>query len=68
MKTRAVVAMALQIGISTALSATLFILGGLWLDRRLGTIPLFSLIGAGLGLTVALYLVWQIVRPLQKMK
>ncbi len=65
-KIKAVLAMALQVGISTALSAILFILGGLWLDRRFGTIPLFSLIGAALGLSVALYLVWQIVRPLQK--
>ena len=60
--------MALQVGFSTALSATLFILGGLWLDRRFGTIPLFTLIGSALGLIVALYLVWQIVRPLQNSK
>jgi hypothetical protein len=65
---KAVIAMALQVGISTSVSAIVFILGGLWLDRRWGTIPLFTLIGAALGLVVALYLVWQIVRPLQKMK
>ena len=65
---KAVIAMALQVGFSTAISAIAFILGGLWLDKRLGTIPLFTLIGSALGLVVALYLVWQIVKPLQKIK
>ena len=65
---KAVIAMALQVGFSTAISAIAFILGGLWLDKRFGFTPLFTLIGSALGLVVALYLVWQIVKPLQNIK
>ena len=65
---KAVIAMALQVGFSTAISAIAFILGGLWLDKRFGLTPLFTLIGSALGLVVALYLVWQIVKPLQNIK
>jgi len=68
MTTRAVMAMAMQVGFSTALSATLCIGGGVWLDRKYGTAPLFILIGAALGLVLSLYLVWQIVKPLQNIK
>jgi len=68
MTLRAVVAMSLQVGFSTALCATLSIMGGLWLDRNFGTSPLFILVGAALGMASSLYIVWQIVRPLQKMK
>jgi hypothetical protein len=60
-----VVALSLQIGISTALSAIVFILGGLWIDRQIGTIPLFSFIGGILGMIMSLFLVWRIVKPLQ---
>lgn len=68
MTLRAVIAMALQVGFSTAISATLSIMGGLWLDQHFGTSPLFILIGAALGLATSLYIVWQIVKPLQRMK
>ncbi len=68
MTMKAVLAMAMQVGISTALSTTLFILGGVWVDRHYGTTPIFILVGAVLGLVCALYIVWQIVQPLQKMK
>jgi len=68
MTTKAVIAMALQVGFSTAIAATLFIGGGVWMDRRYGTAPLFILVGAALGLISSLYLVWQIVKPLQKIK
>ncbi|MBI5422016.1 AtpZ/AtpI family protein, partial [Candidatus Peregrinibacteria bacterium] len=43
MTLKAVIAMALQVGFSTALCATLSIMGGLWLDRHFGTSPLFIL-------------------------
>jgi Putative F0F1-ATPase subunit Ca2+/Mg2+ transporter len=68
MTTKAVIAMALQVGFSTAFSATFFILSGLWLDQKLGKMPLFTITGAILGLASSLYLVWQIVKPLQKLK
>ena len=68
MTLKAVIAMALQVGFSTAICATLSIVGGLWLDRNFGTSPLFILLGAALGLATSLYIVWQIVKPLQKIK
>lgn len=68
MTLRAVVAMSLQVGFSTAICATLSIMGGLWLDQRFNSSPLFILVGAVLGLASSLYIVWQIVKPLQRMK
>jgi predicted F0F1-ATPase subunit len=68
MTTKAVIAMALQVGFSTAFTATLFISGGVWLDRHYGATPRFTLTGIALGLIASLYLVWQIVKPLQRKK
>lgn len=45
----------LGIGSSLAGTLLLFIWGGHWLDRRLGTGPVFFLVGAGLGLLGASY-------------
>ena len=39
---------------------------GLWLDRRLGTLPLFTLLGVVTGGVVALYGVYRLVSPLMK--
>jgi F0F1-type ATP synthase assembly protein I len=60
--------MATQIGFSVSLSTVFFILGGRFLDKYLETSPLFMIIGAILGLFFSLYLVWQIVKPLQQIK
>ncbi len=38
--------------------------GGLWLDRRLGTLPLFTLLGIIAGSGVAFYGVYRMVVPL----
>ena len=38
--------------------------GGLWLDRRLGTLPLFTLLGVIAGSGVAFYGVYRMVAPL----
>jgi F0F1-type ATP synthase assembly protein I len=38
-------ALALQFGTTIAFSLVIFLWGGIWLDRRLGTSPLFLLIG-----------------------
>jgi hypothetical protein len=42
----------LTIGITFALTLALFVLGGIWLDRRTGWTPLWTLVGtlAGTGL------------------
>jgi hypothetical protein len=63
-----VLTMALQIGFSTSFTAVAFIVGGHYLDKRLDTSPILTIIGLVLGLTVSLYLVWEIVKALQKKK
>ena len=47
-----------------ALSIVLGTGGGLWLDRRLGTIPLFTLLGVVVGSGVAFYGVYRMIAPL----
>lgn len=42
----------LTVAITFAVTVTLCLLGGLWLDRRLGVMPLFTLIGLVVGLGV----------------
>ena len=37
------------LGLSWALSTLLFLLGGWWLDGKLGTMPLFLILGAFVG-------------------
>ena len=41
-------------------------LGGLWLDRTLETLPVFTLIGVTLGAVVAMYGTYKMVIPLVK--
>lgn len=38
--------------------------GGLWLDGKLNTNPLFMMVGLFVGLAVAVYGVYQMIRPL----
>ena len=40
-------------GITFALAVVLWALGGIWVDRRLGTVPLFTLIGTLGGMMLA---------------
>ncbi len=51
------------LGWFVALAILLGILGGLWLDGRFGTKPLFTIIGLLLGLIVAAYGAYSILRP-----
>ena len=44
------------------------VLGGLWIDGRLGTEPVFIIVGLVLGIFVAFYGVYQMLRPLLKDK
>ena len=50
-----------------ALSIVLGVLGGLWLDNKLGTSPLLILSGTLLGVVVAFYGVYKMVVPLLKL-
>lgn len=52
------------VGWFIAISILLGILGGLWLDNRFATKPLFVIIGLILGITVAFYGVYQMLLPL----
>ena len=52
------------LGWYVALSIILGAIGGLWLDRRLDTLPLFTLIGVLLGTVLAFYGLIKMVRPL----
>jgi len=45
----------LELGWFVGIAILLGILGGLWLDDKLGTRPLFIIIGLILGLAVAVY-------------
>jgi F0F1-type ATP synthase assembly protein I len=40
------------------------ILGGLWLDKRFDTEPIFLLVGLALGLGVAFWGVYQMIKPM----
>ena len=52
------------IGWYVGFSILLGVLGGRWLDRTVGTLPLFTLLGLLLGLGVALYGAYRMVLPL----
>jgi ATP synthase protein I len=45
------------VGLGSSLAGSLLVCiwGGRWLDRRLGTDPAFTLVGAGVGLLAAFY-------------
>lgn len=47
-----------------ALCVVMGILGGIWLDKKIDTSPLFTLIGAILGLVVAFYGIYKMMVPL----
>jgi F0F1-type ATP synthase assembly protein I len=54
-------ALATQLGFSIAASLGLGILGGLWVDERLGTRPIFLLLGMMVGLVSAAYMMRDLV-------
>ena len=47
-----------------ALCIVLGVLGGLWIDKKVDTSPLFILIGTILGVAVAFYGIYKMVVPL----
>jgi len=49
-------------------SIVLGVLGGLWLDGKYGTKPLWMIVGLVLGIVVAVYGVYQMLLPLIKNK
>lgn len=53
----------LGIGWFLAISILLGVLGGLWLDNKLGTKPVFLIAGIFLGLATAGYGAYQMLKP-----
>jgi len=58
----------LGVGWFVGLSILLGVLGGLWLDGKLGTQPLFVLAGLFLGFVIAAYGVYRMLLPLFRNK
>ncbi len=56
------------VGWFIGISILLGVLGGLWLDSKFGTKPLFVMVGLVFGLIVAVYGVYQILLPLIRNK
>ena len=56
----------LGIGWFVAIAILLGTLGGLWLDNKLGTGPIFLIIGIILGLAAAAYGVYSAIKPFFK--
>ena len=56
----------LGLGWYVAIAIVLGIAGGLWLDNRMGTLPLFTLLGVLLGAVAAFYGLYRMVEPLFK--
>lgn len=54
------------LGIFVAVSICLGILGGWWLDGKIGTFPLFFFIGFAAGVTAAGMEVWRVVKKSMK--
>jgi len=52
------------LGFYVGICITLGAYGGLWLDEKLNTSPLFIISGILLGLAVAAYGVYQMIKPL----
>lgn len=50
-----------EIGFVLLVTVLLGVLGGYWLDKQLGTLPVFALVGFFLGLAVGARAVWQLI-------
>ncbi len=51
-----------QIGYIIAIPAVLFMFSGAWLDKKLGTLPVFVIVGMLLSMGVSMVAIWRIVR------
>ena len=60
-KTSAYVALFSEIGFVLLATVLVGVLGGDWLDRRLGTSPILALVGFGLGLSAGAIADWRLI-------
>lgn len=57
---------AMQLGFSIALPLVFFIGVGIWLDKRYGLMPLFTITGVLLSLVVSVLEIYQVIKSTQK--
>jgi len=55
----------ISFGITTISAILLGLYGGWWLDRRLGTLPIFLLLGVFLGIGISFYSLWSELKALK---
>lgn len=65
-KTLVTVSLALQLGFSIAVPLLVLIGGGIWLDRRFGTMPLLTITGVIISMAVSVIEIYQIIKAAQK--
>ncbi|NLA05143.1 MAG: AtpZ/AtpI family protein [Firmicutes bacterium] len=59
--------LAISFGLTMVLTILLGVYGGLWLDRRLGSTPLFLLLGIFLGVGAGFYNLWSELSKLNEL-
>ena len=64
-KLLATTGLALQLGFTISIPLVLFILLGLWADKRWGTLPLFTILGVILSLIFTVYEMMRIIKSTQ---
>ena len=57
---------AMQLGFSIALPLILFIVLGIFADKKFGTMPLFTITGILLAFAVSILEIYQIIKSVQK--
>ena len=57
---------AMQLGFSIALPLILFIVLGIFADKKLGTLPLFTIAGILLAMVVSIMEIYQIIKSTQR--
>jgi ATP synthase protein I len=50
-----------EIGLVLLVTVLAGVLAGYWLDQQLGTIPVFVLVGLGIGLTAGALAMWRMI-------
>jgi ATP synthase protein I len=60
-KASAYVALFSEIGFVLAIAVLAGVLGGYWVDQRLGTIPIFVLVGFAIGTTTGAVACWRLI-------
>jgi ATP synthase protein I len=60
-KASAYVALFSEIAFVLAITVLVGVLGGYWIDQRLGTVPIFVLVGFGLGITTGGVACWRLM-------